>query len=367
MHHEALASITAGETALIAGSVAIVVGLFSVGANYLIARRADVSATRASQAAADSVILNTRVAEAAALRAEEDGRSRLYQEAAQQLGHEKAPVRLAGVYAMARLADDWPDQRQTCIDVLCAYLRMPFPGDDAEEQVRRAAWSVLVAHWTAPADAATSWLTNNFDFRGATLYDVRLDGITFEGMTDFTHVTFKGSGAFQNISLANDGCFDWADIAGTMFFKNIATGTDNLLFRRVAVRKECSLYINIDTNGQTTYINSCEIQGFMDITIPNTGSGTSQLIMNNLTVDESGIVTLLLLRHYHDGDKDSHNDKDWPYVQLAEWHSNGGAVHASRCLLESTRIYSDLTKLPEGVLTIIEPHERPQPPTSSGR
>ena len=55
--------------------------------------------------------------------------------AAGQLGGDKPPaVRLAGVYAMAGLADDWPENRQTCIDVLCGYLRMPDepdPGDDA--------------------------------------------------------------------------------------------------------------------------------------------------------------------------------------------------------------------------------------------
>ena len=35
--------------------------------------------------------------------------------------------RLAGVYAMAQLADDWadPDARRQCVAVLCAYLRMP--------------------------------------------------------------------------------------------------------------------------------------------------------------------------------------------------------------------------------------------------
>jgi hypothetical protein len=54
--------------------------------------------------------------------------------AAGQLGDDKPAVRLAGVYAMAGLADDWPQQRQTCVDVLCAYLRMPYepdPGDEA--------------------------------------------------------------------------------------------------------------------------------------------------------------------------------------------------------------------------------------------
>ena len=39
--------------------------------------------------------------------------------AAGQLGSDKpAAVRLAGVHAMAGLADDWPENRQTCVDVL---------------------------------------------------------------------------------------------------------------------------------------------------------------------------------------------------------------------------------------------------------
>src|SRR5579859_5410995 len=50
--------------------------------------------------------------------------------AAGQLGGDKPPaVRLAGVYAMAGLADDWEKNRQTCVDVLCAYLRMPYDPD----------------------------------------------------------------------------------------------------------------------------------------------------------------------------------------------------------------------------------------------
>ena len=30
---------------------------------------------------------------------------------------------------MAGLADDWPENRQTCVDVLCAYLRLPYDPD----------------------------------------------------------------------------------------------------------------------------------------------------------------------------------------------------------------------------------------------
>jgi hypothetical protein len=54
--------------------------------------------------------------------------------AAGQLGSDKPPaVRLAGVYAMAGLADDWPENRQTCVDVMCAYLRMPYEADPDDE------------------------------------------------------------------------------------------------------------------------------------------------------------------------------------------------------------------------------------------
>ncbi|WP_370010573.1 pentapeptide repeat-containing protein [Nocardiopsis sp. LDBS0036] len=50
--------------------------------------------------------------------------------ASEKLGSEHATVRLAGVYALARLADEAPAGRddlvQMIIDVLCAYLRMPY-------------------------------------------------------------------------------------------------------------------------------------------------------------------------------------------------------------------------------------------------
>jgi hypothetical protein len=50
----------------------------------------------------------------------------LYTKAADQLGSDKAPVRLAGLYALERLANDNPAHRQTIVNVICAYLRMPY-------------------------------------------------------------------------------------------------------------------------------------------------------------------------------------------------------------------------------------------------
>ena len=49
-----------------------------------------------------------------------------YTKAVEQLGSDKALVRFAGLYALERLAQDNPAYRQTIVNVICAYLRMPF-------------------------------------------------------------------------------------------------------------------------------------------------------------------------------------------------------------------------------------------------
>ncbi len=101
--------------------------------------------------------------------------------AAGQLGNDKpSAVRLAGVYAMAGLADDWPENQQTCVDVLCGYLRMPYepdPGQGAPEperlafrasrEVRHTVIRVITTHLQKDKYAAESWRGLNFDFTGA--------------------------------------------------------------------------------------------------------------------------------------------------------------------------------------------------------
>jgi hypothetical protein len=69
---------------------------------------------------------------------------------------------------MAGLADDRRPNRQTCIDVLCAYLRMPYEPDPGEEaptperlafrasrEVRHTVIRVITAH--LKNGAAVSW------------------------------------------------------------------------------------------------------------------------------------------------------------------------------------------------------------------
>jgi uncharacterized protein YjbI with pentapeptide repeats len=125
--------------------------------------------------------------------------------AAGQLGDDKPPaVRLAGVYAMAGLADDWPENRQTCVDVLCAYLRLPYapdPGNDASAQeqldfqgareVRHTAIRVITAH--LKDGAAVPWQGLDFDFTGVVFDGGDFRGARFSGGTvDFNGAVFSG-------------------------------------------------------------------------------------------------------------------------------------------------------------------------------
>ncbi|RJL34606.1 pentapeptide repeat-containing protein [Bailinhaonella thermotolerans] len=114
--------------------------------------------------------------------------------ASDKLGHESPAVVLAGVHALARLADDAPTGglRQTVIDVLCAYLRMPYtppPGNDATTYQRLAyAGYREVRHTIIRLISARlregvpiSWQGHDFD----------LTGVVFDG-GDFSDAIFSG-------------------------------------------------------------------------------------------------------------------------------------------------------------------------------
>jgi hypothetical protein len=139
-------------------------------------------------------------------RTSKDALNARFATAAEELGSDKPAVRLAGVYAMAGLADDWEENRQTCIDVLCGYLRMPYepdPGKDASEQqklafqasreVRYTVIRVITAHLRR--DAALSWQGRDFDFTGVVFDGGDFSFARFSGGTvDFGNARFSGGG-----------------------------------------------------------------------------------------------------------------------------------------------------------------------------
>ena len=174
-----------------------------------------------------------------ALATEEDAAARritdLYTKAAESLGSDKAPVRLAGVYALERVAQDNDGQRQTIVNLLCAYLRMPFdlPGDDTDGQpslpldsrqeleVRVAVQRVLVKHLDPGDDADdpvdTFWAHMELDFTGATLLNLDFRGChvdtaqfrtaRFRGFTQFAYSRFHAAD-FDEASFDDDALFN---------------------------------------------------------------------------------------------------------------------------------------------------------------
>ncbi len=140
-----------------------------------------------------------RVDEAGAHREDTRLHTERFSQAVEQLGSASPAVRLGGVHALAGLADDAPDHtlRQTCVDVLCAYLQLPFvpdPGDDPAHQeehhrylafrkVRHTILRLIGDHYRRPKGSHRSW-------QGC---DLDLTGVTIDGPMDFTGAEFSDS------------------------------------------------------------------------------------------------------------------------------------------------------------------------------
>ena len=143
--------------------------------------------------------------------------------AARQLGDSDVAVRIAGVYAMAGVADEFgsSSRRQQCVDVLCGYLRLPYEPDAGanhlvsrsetieedgvkrevkyqlrqnDRQVRRGIVDVIVAH--VRPTAQVSWSMCDFDFSDAVLEDSDFRRAVFAGeRTYFARAVFTGNRA----------------------------------------------------------------------------------------------------------------------------------------------------------------------------
>ncbi|MFF8919165.1 pentapeptide repeat-containing protein [Streptomyces sp. NPDC015032] len=133
-----------------------------------------------------------------------------FSQAVDKLGSDSPAVRLGGVHALAGLADDAPDDslRQTCVDVLCAYLRLPYspdPGEDpahieehhhylALREVRHTILRLIGDHYRHPKDTHRSW-------QGC---DLDLTGVTIDGPMDFGSATFSdGEVSFNNATFSD--------------------------------------------------------------------------------------------------------------------------------------------------------------------
>jgi Pentapeptide repeats (9 copies) len=197
----------------------------------------------------------------------------LYIMAVEQLGSDKAQVRFGGLHALERLAQDNPGLRQAIVNIICAYLRIPFsataPGPaegqkgpgaeratgtdgiggtwEQERQVRLTAQRILTEHLhhgrardQRSADLSDSRFWNNIhlDLTAATLIDFNLvDGAmtganfrraAFCGDATFSGTAFSGDAQFGGAAFSRDASFSGASFGGDARFSGAAFSGDAL-------------------------------------------------------------------------------------------------------------------------------------------
>ncbi|MEV0315549.1 pentapeptide repeat-containing protein [Nonomuraea fuscirosea] len=194
------------------------------------------------QKVAEAAQLVSERGEDRAHRAEQREATKLHNDrfatAAGQLGHDSPAVRLAGVHALAGLADDAPTRelRQMCIDVLCAYLRIPYtpqPHDDASEadrlafaglrEVRHTIIRLITVHLRK--DATVSWQGHDLDFTGVVFDGGSFASAIFSGGTvSFANTTFGDRDADSDVY------FMGATFSGGEIYFNSATFSNGQVY-----------------------------------------------------------------------------------------------------------------------------------------
>ncbi|MEU9465015.1 pentapeptide repeat-containing protein [Streptomyces sp. NPDC048312] len=209
-----------------------------------------------------------RVDEAGAHREATRLHTERFSQAVDKLGSDSPAVRLGGVHALAGLADDAPDDnlRQTCIDVLCAYLRLPFPSDpgvlpdplpdgttpteerrDAHQnkmdlchalrEVRHTVLRLIGDHCRIPQGTHRSWQGCDLDLTGVTIDgSIDFSGASFSGdRVSFDGAVFSGGTVnFDRASFSRDGVsFDGAVFSGgTVNFVQASFSSGRVFFSR---------------------------------------------------------------------------------------------------------------------------------------
>ncbi|MCA1193143.1 MULTISPECIES: pentapeptide repeat-containing protein [unclassified Saccharopolyspora] len=179
----------------------------------------------------------------------------LYGRAADQLGSDKAPVRLAGIFALERLAQGNPEHRQTIVDLLCAYLRMPAAtsgADDTdpalEREVRETAQLVLTAHLRADEDTAELfWPDIRLNLAGAVLSTFRFTRCRVRRAT-FAGARFDGAGVFRGAVFEQQADFRSARFTGLADFRRVGFDGQGANFRDALFAGE----VDFGTHTETT-------------------------------------------------------------------------------------------------------------------
>ena len=240
-----------------------------------------------------------------------------YTKAVEQLGDEKAPIRMGGVYTLVGLIDEWLEDEsiekyedrlkegQVIINNLCAYIRSPFtlashydelkqdtPGAEGVYQDKVQEFYADKATLDSEADVRLSiikeihdriqgpdkntpgaWSDFEYDFSGSTFFypidltksyykkPVNFSGSTYKGWANFSGSTYQGWANFTDSTYKSWANFsdstynDVADFSGSIFYQKVYFGADgdNSSFSRFT---DCAPQFYDETNHKNTLFGS---------------------------------------------------------------------------------------------------------------
>ena len=178
-----------------------------------------------------------------------------YTKAVEQLGDEKAPIRMGGVYTLVGLVDEWLEEKslsdderfkegQVIINNLCAYIRSPFtlatrydelskdsPSSDGIYKDNQQEFYTDKATLDSEADVRLSiikeihdriqgpdkntpgaWSDFEYDFSGSTFfYPIDLTNSYYAKPINFSGSTYEGGANFS------DSIYQWADFSRSVY------------------------------------------------------------------------------------------------------------------------------------------------------
>ncbi|WP_315343330.1 hypothetical protein [Rothia dentocariosa] len=213
--------------------------------------------------------------EANAFKERKAERRERYTKAVEQLGDEKAPIRIGGVYTLVGLVDEWleedklsEDERikegQVIINSLCAYIRSPFtlaarydelsednPSSNGIYKDNQQKFYADKAEFKAEADVRlgiikeihdrlqgskentpNTWSDFEYDFSGSTFFypidltnsyyakPINFRGSTYKGRADFGDSTYKGRADFGDSTYKGRADFGDSTYKGGVYFRN---------------------------------------------------------------------------------------------------------------------------------------------------
>ena len=240
------------------------------------------------------------------------GRRERYTKAVEQLGDEKAPIRIGGVYTLVGLIDEWLEDEsikkyedrlkegQVIINNLCAYIRSPFtlasyydklskPSPtpkgiykgkkekfyadkatlESEADVRLSIIKEIHDRLQGPEENTPgTWSDFEYDFSGSTFFypvdltksyykkPVNFSGSTYEGWADFSGSTYKGRADFHGSTYQGEVYFHGSTYKGRADFHG-STYQGEVYFYRSTYQGEVyfhgSTYTGWADFGESTY------------------------------------------------------------------------------------------------------------------